>query len=175
MDLDFIERGDVITEEEAQLCFDSYVATLNAPPSPHIPTIHLPFASVRASSSLLLAVLVAIGARAISHTTSYHLSLAEATRLAQLTFMPTAEVSSWDSKAMMLLSLYTGQTGMCGHVRMLIEKTGCETALFRVRDLGESKQGSEEAKRLVLQGRSFLISWVWSELYVSLLFSLAHH
>lgn len=44
---------------------------------------------------------------------------------------------------------------MCGHVADL---TDGGTALFRVRALGEERSASDEARRLVLQGRTFLIT-----------------
>lgn len=158
---DFITRGE-IAEDEAQLCFDSYLATLNTPPSPQVPQIDMSFARERQRSPLLLATLVAIGARAISHTTSYSVSLREATRLARLTVLNSA--SPTDLKALMLLSSYTGQSGLCGLVAEKLGQTDLPKALLMARDLAEELKGSDQARILVRQGRTFLVFCIWAAL-----------
>lgn len=158
---DFVTRGE-IGEDEARLCFDSYLATLNTPPSPQVPQIDMSFARERQRSPLLLATLVAIGARAISHTTSYSVSLREATRLARLTVLNTA--SPTDLKALMLLSSYTGQSGLCGLVAEKLGQTDLPKALLMARDLPQELMGSDQARILVRQGRTFLVFCIWAAL-----------
>lgn len=81
--------------------------------------------------------------------------------------MPIGVVPNcWDAKALIILSLYTGRTGLAGHVRTLAEGGGSETALFTLRELGEAGKNSERAGRLAIYGRTFLVGWIWSELYV---------
>lgn len=163
---DFVGRGE-LDEQEARLCFDSYLITLNTPPSPDIPEIQLDFWSIRERSPLCFAVLVTVGARAISHTSSYLVSLAEATRLANETLMAPAKRPSaaLDAKALVLLGLYTCMTGFCGHVAEMTNNLYLSSALFRLRDLGQADSRSKEAMDLTMKGRTFLITWIWTTLY----------
>ncbi|BGP09768.1 hypothetical protein JCM10049v2_005641 [Rhodotorula toruloides] len=88
---DFIARG-LVSEEEAQMCFESYHLTfapqgLSNSPS-DVP--HLSFDETRRRSPFFLCVVVSIGARALSRFDTFHATYREAMRLARLCFIPTA-------------------------------------------------------------------------------------
>ncbi|GAA6031363.1 hypothetical protein JCM8097_005624 [Rhodosporidiobolus ruineniae] len=88
---DFIARG-VISEEEAQMCFDSYHLTFATGPSTAgIPQTHIPFDETRRRSPLFLATVISIGARSLSRYATFHATYREAMRLAHLTFLPYAD------------------------------------------------------------------------------------
>ncbi|GAA5955979.1 hypothetical protein JCM10213_006525, partial [Rhodosporidiobolus nylandii] len=88
---DFIARG-VVSEEEAQMCFESYHLTFaHAPTSAAPPQTHLPFDETRRRSPLFLATVISIGARSLSRFDTFHATYREAMRLAHLTFLPYAD------------------------------------------------------------------------------------
>ncbi|KAM0786579.1 hypothetical protein ACM66B_002035 [Microbotryomycetes sp. NB124-2] len=160
---DMIGRG-LIAEDEAILCFDAYLATLNTPRDNRIPEVPLSFEDIRTRSSFLLSVLISIGARAIAHTDSHRTAVVESVRLTQESLLlPTPSILV--IKALVFFSLYNGTSRYCGMVATTIDKLGLPPALFKLRDLADSERRSDKARELALHGRIFLTTWVWSCLY----------
>ncbi|KAL8293237.1 hypothetical protein RQP46_000931 [Phenoliferia psychrophenolica] len=165
--VDFITRGEV-TVEEATLCFDSYFLNYNllnpSTPSLSLP-IHLPFPETRQASALLLATIVFIGARALSHYETSALALAEALRLCHYTFVPEQPPNAIDFKAITLLSLYTGMEDLQAHAVAMAFELGLPTALLRYDRLSEEDKAGKEGASLIVNGRAFLISHMWTAFY----------
>ncbi|KAK4046797.1 hypothetical protein OIV83_005792 [Microbotryomycetes sp. JL201] len=160
---DMIGRG-LITEEEALLCFDAYMATLNTPRDARVPEVQLSFEDIRTRSSFLLSVLISVGARAIAHSDSHRTAVVESVRLTQESLLlPSPSVLV--VKALVMFSLYNGVSRYCGTVATTVDKLGLPQALLTLRDLPESERHSDKARQLALNGRIFLTTWAWSSLY----------
>ena len=204
---DFITRGEV-ERDVALMCFESCVQLLRsvstdaddlAGTSSHVrhqvrpklqsaeveadhriadTRLSLDFSNTRERSPLLLATLIAIGARSLSNQ-CYEVALAEALRLAQKTFFassilspssplsidPSFEPTTIDFKAMIILSLYQGQPSLVSWVADLCGRFKLETSLLHYSHSTIEQQRSAVGQRQVRDGRTFLVAWFFAGLY----------
>lgn len=85
--------------------------------------------------------------------------LEEATRLCQESYL--SDVSLLTFKAVVLLGLYTGLTGLLGQTVFLCYDLGVATAMFEYEALTAEEQASRKGALLISKGRTFLVSWLW--------------
>lgn len=170
---DFITRGEV-ERDVALMCFESYFLSCSTSNT----RLSLDFSNTRERSPLLLATLIAIGARSLSNQ-CYEVALAEALRLAQKTFFassilspssplsidPLFEPTTIDFKAMIILSLYQGQPSLVSWVADLCGRFKLETSLLHYSHSTIEQQRSAVGQRQVRDGRTFLVAWFFAGLY----------
>ncbi|KAM0754065.1 hypothetical protein T439DRAFT_322952 [Meredithblackwellia eburnea MCA 4105] len=165
---DFITRGEV-QEDEAMLCFESYFLNYNFLTDPAASNlsrpIHLSFEETRRVSPILLATVVFIGARSLSHFETSSLALAEALRLSHYTFLGERPPREVEFKALTLLALYTGMDDLTSHVITMAYDLGMTEALLKYDKLSDEDKEGPIGEHLVLKGRAFFISHLWSAFY----------